>query len=65
MQLNERNLRVIEVANYIRREGAVPRPWIIEFLRLIDAKFPGLTFQEFVAATHIGVLARQQPRGSA
>jgi hypothetical protein len=56
---------VIEVANYIRREGAVPRPWIIEFLRLIDAKFPGLTFQEFVAATHIGVLARQQPRGSA
>jgi hypothetical protein len=65
MQRNERNRRAIEVANYIRDEGAVPQPWVVKFLQLIDAKFPGLTFQEFVAATHIGVLARQQPRGSA
>jgi len=66
-QRNQRDFttaRVCAVAIHIDQEGAVPLPWIVEFLETIDAKFPGLSFQEFSRAVRLCDLARQ-PQGSA
>jgi len=45
--------RTIAVATHICEEGAVPLPWIIEFLEEIDGKFPGLTFRDFFNAVRL------------
>ena len=61
---------IVEVANHIYRQGATPYPHVITFLDTIDAKFPGLTFSDFLQAARLiaecrPALAQQRPWGSA
>ena len=57
--------RVLAVANHIHREGATPYPYIVTFLGTIDAKFPGLSFHDFLNAVRLSDFTNQQPSGSA
>jgi hypothetical protein len=67
MQPNDRIRvqHVIAVATHISEEGAVPLPWIIEFLKEIDSKFPGLTFRDFCNAVRLCDAAQRLPWGTA
>jgi hypothetical protein len=53
------------VAEFLYNEAAVPYPVVIELLRDIDAKFPGLTFSDFVTAVRLSDYARRLPWGTA
>jgi hypothetical protein len=56
---------VPEVAEFLYNEAAVPYPIVIEMLGRIDAKFPSLTFREFVTAVRLSDYASRLPWGTA
>ena len=56
---------VVAVASLICNRGAAPYGYVIQLLSDIDAKFPDLSFSDFVLAVRLSDFASRMPWGAA